>query len=140
MTRTKKTQIVSFTDIDNAIDNAVNYDLKTAFATVTKSKFREAEIQDVQSLELSMIVTQLFNFATQTLKLKNADQYNAMQSALLREVKTLRDHAQRIENIYHVAEINAERAARLEARIAHDARMLAKYKLRVSEVTNTDTE
>ena len=135
MTRTNSTakNIVDFKSIDLAILSERNVDLKLAFASVTKTKFREAELSDTQAIKLAKIVTMLFDFALEV-KLDDDDRQDAMRSALLRAVLKLRDHAQRIQNITSCAKINDKNYEAKKANVEkkkqaaeRDAQALAAY-------------
>ena len=150
MTRTKSStkNIVDFKSIDLAILSERNVDLKLAFASMTKTKFRESELQDVQAIKLAKIVTMLFDFALEV-KLDDDDRQDAMRSALLRAVLKLRDHAQRIQNITSCAKINdknyeVKKALAVKKQVAADreAQALAAYetKLELKMKKNDDTK
>ena len=139
MTRTKSStkSIVDFKSIDLAILSERNVDLKLAFASMTKTKFRESELQDVQAIKLAKIVTMLFDF-TLEVKLDDDDRQDAMRSALLRAVLKLRDHAQRIQNITSCAKINDKNYETKKALVEkkqqaaeRDAQALAAYEAKL---------
>jgi len=148
MTRTKSTakSIVDFKSIDLAILSERNVDLKLAFASMTKTKFREAQLRDAQAIKLAKIVTMLFDFALEV-KLDDDDRQDAMRSALLRAVLKLRDHAQRIQNITSCAKINDKnyeaKKALVEKKRAdaeRDAQALAAYEAQLEAKLSSEAK
>ena len=133
MNKTRKVSIIDFKAIDLAILSERNVDLKLAFASMTKTKFRESELRDAQAIKLAKIVTMLYDFALEV-KLDDDDRQDAMRSALLRAVLKLRDHAQRIQNITSCAKINDKNyeakkslVEKKQQAAARDAQALAAY-------------
>ena len=137
MNKTRKVSIIDFKAIDLAILSERNVDLKLAFASMTKTKFRESELRDAQAIKLAKIVTMLYDFALEV-KLDDDDRQDAMRSALLRAVLKLRDHAQRIQNITSCAKINDKNYETKKALVEkkqqaaeRDAQALAAYEAKL---------
>ena len=122
---------IDIVSINSAIDNVKKVSLKDAIATMSTSKFYEADNTDKRALSVLSIVATLYNVA-QTLDTFDDDDVDAaFKRALLLNAKELYCIAQRMTNHLNRDKLDAAKVEKLREEQEKITKRLAKYEARM---------
>ena len=143
MARTKKstkTNVLPITTFDDVISSVRSVALKEGLPTMATSKFYNAAVVEKRAVECAKLAKAVLDFGKGFEALDDADATDALRGAILRTAKELRCHAQRLQNIDVQGVLDAEKAEKVRARIAKDAKLLAKFEAKAGKTKKAEDE
>jgi len=124
---------IDIVSINSAIDSVKKVSLKDAIATMSTSKFYEADNTDKRALSVLSIVATLYNVAQTIDTFDDVDVDSAFKRAILLNAKELYCIAQRMTNHLNRDKLDAVKVEKLREEHEKIAKRLAKYEAKVAK-------
>ena len=139
-TKRSKTSVLDITAFDTAITAVRSVPLKEGVPAMATSKFYTTAVVEKRAVECANLARLVYEFGRQFEALDDQDATDALRGAILRTAKELRCHAQRLQNIDVQGVLDAEKAAKVRARIAKDAKLLSKFEAKAGKTKKVEDE